>query len=81
MSLTAEIVNVRSLWETIVAAIIAGIGITVVFSLAVYGFSRAEEMRHADRPSTAAAITAVGILGLAGALAGVALGLIVMTNK
>jgi hypothetical protein len=81
MTLTAEIVETTSLWQAIVAAIVAGVGITVVFSLALYGFVRADDLRRGERPFLAGAFSLLGLAGLVAALAAVALGLVVMADK
>lgn len=77
----AEIVNTTDLWKTVVAAIIAGVGVTLLFSLTVLFAARAFESSHEQR-----AIGAVGwgVLAAAGAIAAlgaVVLGVIVMTHK
>ena len=36
----ATIVDTKALWETVVAAFVAGVGTTIVFSLAILGATR-----------------------------------------
>ena len=77
MPVTAEIVDLQPPWKAIVASLAAGVGITLVFSLAVLGWVRTPELWAAGRLLPAALFGVVGVVGLAGALGGVVVGLVV----
>jgi hypothetical protein len=77
----AQIVDVGNLLETIEAATIAGVGISIAFSLVIYGFARAGEHRVQSRPVAAAAHLALGCVALAVCAVGMAFGLSTMLSK
>ena len=81
MKLSAVLVETEPLLETIIASVVAGIGITVVFSIAIWGAARFVDLTRSERHVAAAGAAAVGILALVATLAVVALGLIVMTSE
>lgn len=74
----AVIVETSELLQTVAASVIAGIGVTVVFSVAIWGAARFVDLSGSDRPAAAAAAAAVGIAGLVATLGAVVVGLIVM---
>ena len=76
----AVIVETSELLQTIAASVVAGIGVTVVFSIAIWGAARFVDLSGSDRPAAAAAAATVGITGLAATLGAVAVGLIVMVG-
>jgi glycerol uptake facilitator-like aquaporin len=77
----ATIVDTQALLKTVVAAFVAGIGLTFVFSLAILGASRFADRSRDGRPVAAIAFGALGLVALAAALGAVAVGIIVMTRK
>jgi len=77
----AVIVETKELLQTIVASLIAGVGVTVVFAIAIWGVARFADLSRSERPLAAgAAATLVG-LALAATLAAVVFGIVVMTRK
>jgi hypothetical protein len=74
----AVIVEVRALFETAVAAIVGGVGVTLAFSVAIYGAARYIDLREAGRTGGAVAAAALGIAGLIVSVAAVGAGLWVM---
>jgi hypothetical protein len=76
----AVVVETRELLQTVVASLIAGVGITTVFSVAIWGAARFVDLSRGDRPVAAAAAAAVGILGMVTTLGTVAVGIVVMTS-
>ncbi len=50
----ATIVDVSDLLQTVAASFVAGVGVTVVFSIAIYAIARFGEARRADAPIAAA---------------------------
>lgn len=77
----AQIVDVEKLLQTIEAAAIAGIGISIAFSLVIYGFAKATEHRAASRPVASTAHLVLGFAALAACGLGIVFGLSVMLSK
>lgn len=75
------IVETGDLLRTVVASVIAGVGVTVVFSVAIWGAARFVDLSRGERPLAAGAAATVGVLALLATLAGIALGIAVMTSK
>jgi hypothetical protein len=67
--------------KTIVAAFIAGVGVTLIFSLAILGASRFADLSRDGRSAGAIAFGALALVALLAALVAVAVGIIVMTRK
>jgi len=77
----AVVVETRELLETVVASVVAGVGITVIFSVAIWGVARFADLSRNERPLAAgAAVTLAALAGLA-TLAAVAFGIVIMTRK
>ena len=72
-------------WETLgkvaLASVLAGVGVTLAFSLAIVGATRMAEMRRDGRGIEAGAYATLMIVALAVSAAAVAFGVIVMTTK
>lgn len=81
MSGVATIVETKELVETVIASVIAGVGVTAVFSVAIWGGARFVDFSRDGRPVAAAAAVAVSVLALGATLAAVAFGIVVMTSK
>jgi hypothetical protein len=77
----AVVVETRDLAETVVASLVGGVGVTVVFSIAIWGSARFAELSRGDRPLAAAGAAAVAVLALVATAASVVLGIVVMTSK
>lgn len=77
----AVVVETRELLETVIASLIAGVGITVVFSVAIWGAARFADLSRSERPLAAGAAATLAGLALAVTLASVAFGIVVMTGK
>jgi hypothetical protein len=77
----AEIVQWSDLIETVVFATVAGIGVTLIFSVAIWGAARYTDLRLEERQGAAYAAAATSGLALLVVLAVVVLGVIVMTSK
>ena len=76
----ATIVDWEALLQVILASLIAGIGSTVAFSLAILGAIRFAELRR-DENAAAWGYGALALAGLAATLAAVVFGIFVMTAK
>jgi hypothetical protein len=76
----ATVVDWASLGKTALAALVAGTGITLAFSLAILGTARAADLRRDGRAAAAAIALALGLVALAVSLAGVTVGLLAVIN-
>jgi hypothetical protein len=79
--LLATVVDTEALWHTIAAALVAGIGTTFVFSIAILGAARFAEANRDGRTVEAAMFATLGVVGLLATIAAVVVGVIVMTTK
>jgi hypothetical protein len=77
----ATIVQTGDLVQTVVASLVAGVGMTAVFSVAIWGGARFADLSRDGRPLAAGAAAALGVLALVTTLAAVAVGIVVMTSK
>ena len=77
----ATVVDTDALLQTVAAALIAGVGVTVVFSFAILGFARATEASRSGHSGEATVFAALAILGLLATGVAIAFGVIVMTTK
>jgi lysylphosphatidylglycerol synthetase-like protein (DUF2156 family) len=77
----ATILETKELLETVAVALVAGVGVTIVFSIAVYGATRFADLSRDDRPfaATAAIVTALVAFGVC--IAVVVVGIVVMIHK
>jgi hypothetical protein len=77
----AVVVETKELLETVVASAVAGVGITVIFSVAIWGVARFADLSRNERPVAAGmAATLAALAGLA-TLAAVVLGIVIMSSK
>jgi hypothetical protein len=77
----ATLVETKELAETVIASVIAGVGITTIFSVAIWGGARFADLNRSGRPVAAGAAAVLGGLALLATLAGVVVGILVMTSK
>ena len=77
----ATLVEGKQLLETVIASIVAGVGVTVVFSIAIWGVARFADLSRNERPLAAGTAALTAGLALAGVLAAVVAGIIAMTSK
>lgn len=77
----AVMVETKELLQTVVASLIGGVGVTVVFSVAIWGIARFADLSRSDRPLAAGAAATLAGLALAATLASVVFGIIVMTSN
>ena len=77
----ATLVEGKELLETVVASTVAGIGVTFVFSVAIWGVARFADLSRNERPLAAAAAALAAGLALVATVAIVVLGIIAMTSK
>ena len=77
----ATVVDTGALLKTVAAAFVAGVGVTLIFSLAILGAARFADLNRDGRPAAATAFGALAIVALAAAAAAVTIGIVVMTRK
>jgi hypothetical protein len=81
VSAVATIVETKDLIETVVYATVSGIGVTAIFSVAIWGAARFTDLSQEDRRPAAVAAAGVAVGALLAVLAAVVFGVIVMTSK
>ena len=77
----ATIVHTDELLHTVAAASVAGIGVTFLFSLGIWGAGQFTELSRDGRSVLATAAAVVGALAFAAVTAAVVIGIVVMTHK
>lgn len=77
----ASLVEGKALWETIVASVVAGIGVTFAFSVAIRGVGRFADLSREERPLAAAGSLAVAAVALLCVGAALVFGIVVMTSN
>jgi hypothetical protein len=77
----AVVVETKQLLETVVASLLAGVGVTVVFSVAIWGVARFADLSRNERPLAAGAAATLAAAAMLVTLAAVAFGIVVMTRK
>jgi hypothetical protein len=79
--MVASVVETKELLETVVASLIAGIGVTAAFSLVIFGVTRSAEMARNERPMLATAAGGLAVLAGAVVISAIVFGIVVMTRK
>jgi hypothetical protein len=77
----ATIVEWEAVRDTVLASVVAGIGVTLVFSIAIWGVARFLDYGRDDRPIAAGAAGGVAALGLLATAAALVVGILVMTSN
>jgi hypothetical protein len=79
--LAAGAVDWNSLGKVVWVSLLAGVGVTLCFSLAVAGATRFAESRRAGRSLPATLYATLGLAGFAATIAAVVVAIVVMTKK
>jgi len=77
----ATVVETKALLDTVLASVIAGVGVTTVFAILIFGVARSADMVRDDRPVAAAAAGGLAVISLLVVTAAIVLGIVVMTSK
>lgn len=77
----ATIVHTDELLSTVAAAAIAGIGVTFLFSLGIWGAGHFTELSRNGRSVLATAAAAISALAFVAVTAAVVIGIVVMTSN
>jgi hypothetical protein len=79
--IATQIVDVSQLLGVVEAAVIAGVGVSIAFSIVIRGAIRAGERRSQARPLAAGAHAVLACVALATCLGAIAFGISVMLTK
>jgi hypothetical protein len=74
-------IDAHLLLRVLYTGLLAGVGVCVVFSLAVYGMTRSSDLRREQRPVAAAGYALLGLVGLTSTAALIVYGLILLARK
>lgn len=77
----ATLVEGKQLLQTVAASVVAGVGVTFAFSVAIWGFGRFADLSRSERPIAAGAAAVTAGLALLCVAAAVVVGIVVMTHK
>jgi hypothetical protein len=79
--IVAKIIDTSAAWQAVWTAAVSGVGVTIVFSLAVLGATRSTDMRRDDRPGQAAVYVALALVALAATIGAVVYAITLITTK
>ena len=79
--LIASVVDGEALLQVVWASLLAGVGVTGVFGIALVGATRAFDMSRQGNPAGAVIFGAMGVLAAAVVVAAIVFGIVVMTGK
>ncbi len=74
--LAASVVDTHAVLQLLWVSLVAGVGVTAAFSLAILGFTRASELAGSARIGFAA----VGVIAFAACAGAIALGVLLLTQ-
>jgi hypothetical protein len=75
------IVETKDLVETVAYSVVAGIGVTAIFSVAIWGAARFADLSQEDRRLEAGVAAVVGVGALLAVVAVIVLAVVVMASK
>jgi hypothetical protein len=79
--IVAKVIDTHAAWQAIWTAAVSGVGISVVFSLAVLGTTRSTDMRRDDRPGQAAIYAGLALIAFAATIAAIVYAITLITTK
>ncbi len=79
--ISASIVSFSTLGKVIEGSLVAGVGITIVFSLVIWGASRANDYARSEHRGLALVHGAIAIVALTAVAASVVYGFTILTSK
>jgi hypothetical protein len=77
----ATVVETKALLDTVLASVIAGVGITAAFAILIFGVARSADMARDERPALAVAAGGLAVIAFLVVAAAIVLGIVVMTQK
>jgi hypothetical protein len=81
MAVLAAIVDGDALVDVVWTSLLAGIGVTATFAIAILGATRAADLGRDGRVAEAVLFGVLGALAVVAVAAAVAFGIVVMTSK
>jgi len=79
--MTATVIESKNLAETVIVSLVAGVGVTALFSVMIFSAVRLADLVRQERPLLATAAGALTALSFAAILAVVVVGIVVMAKK
>jgi hypothetical protein len=70
-----------ALFKLLYTSALAGVSVAVIFALAIFGATRAGDMRRAGRPDRAGGYAVLGTVALVVSIAIAVIGLVLVTHK
>ena len=80
MSLIATIVDWDALGQTVLASVLAGVGVAFAFSLGILGAAKLSDSSREPGLFGAVGYTLLAVLGFGGTIAAIVFGLVVMVS-
>lgn len=77
----ADVLETKELLDTVIASLVAGIGVTAVFAILVFGVTRSSDMVRDERLFAAVATGGLAVIAFAVVAAAIVLGIVVMIQK
>jgi hypothetical protein len=77
----ATVIETKALLDTVIVSLVAGIGVTAVFAILIFGVTRSAEMVRDERPVAATAAGTLAVVAFAVVAGAIVLGIVVMTQK
>jgi hypothetical protein len=77
----ATVVETKELLDTVLASLVAGVGVTAVFAILIFGVTRSADMLRDDRPVLAVAAGGLAVIALLVVVSAIVIGIVVMTQK
>jgi hypothetical protein len=77
----ATVIETKALLDTVIASLVAGIGVTAVFALLIFGVTRSAEMVRDERPAAATAAGALAVVSFLVVAGAIVVGIVVMVQK
>ena len=77
----AALVDTNALWRVVVYSLVAGVGLTAVFSFAIVGVTRFDDIRRGSRSGSAVAYAVLALVAVLIVLGAVVEAIVVMTKK
>jgi predicted membrane channel-forming protein YqfA (hemolysin III family) len=79
--MTTAAIDAHLLLKVLYTSLLAGVGVSVVFAIAVLGLVRSSDARREERPTAAASYALLGAVGLILSAGLIVFGLILLAHK
>lgn len=77
----ATVVEWSAVWQTVVASVVTGVGVTTFYGVAIYGTARFADFNRSGRSLAATAAAALAVAAALACIGSIVLGIVVMTSK